>query len=353
MPRAPELSAQASEGSAVDHKQTKRDAQPANFDLELDAAVAKARAAAEHQRSLRAAGAGAEAEASGRRGDSRERSRTPAARSSGNDTAKEAQATTTSSANHEGPYRAVIDGQETELLPEVQARLNSFKAIHLIFDDSFDTSALLALTTCSLKTQLRVLDAIEEERIYFKNARSPSGFLMSLCDKAKTGLLDVRGLGIADPWRSVLEKMVTPRPPPIELMAEEQWLQEKGSAPVRVVVKLTSGGSGANGPRPDAAVDLGLGVQSLAIRLAPARTIGDLKLRLAAAAGDAPAAVPPHKMRLREARLGFLRDDRSLAYYNLGNDSELQLSRRTRAGAVAGRKARRAREAEATSAPLS
>ena len=72
----------------------------------------------------------------------------------------------------------------------------------------------------------------------------------------------------------------------------------------------------------------GLTGQLLAVEVASlGTTIGDLKARLAEVLG-----VPPNKQLLRREEVGFLRDELTLAYYNVLPEVQLQFSLKTRGG---------------------
>merc|ERR1712048_1228122 len=79
----------------------------------------------------------------------------------------------------------------------------------------------------------------EQERIFFAHSRSKSGFLVSVCDKARQGILDVRGFGTVDPWKVHLLAMATPKRELIELLPENIWIESHGEHPIPFHVDVT------------------------------------------------------------------------------------------------------------------
>lgn len=189
-----------------------------------------------------------------------------------------------------------------------------------LFDDgtlpqtAFDVEALTALRSLTADLQDKVLDHLESERVFLMNSRSKSGFLVSACDRARGGALDVRGMGLQDPWRPQLLAMATPKRPQVELLLEGQWLKQHGAKPARIVIDVTA--------------DHEIGVQRVVLSLALTQSVAGVKERLATIG----VRIPVHKMKLKEATVGFLKDSRTLAFYNLCSGSLLQLECRTRGG---------------------
>jgi len=202
-----------------------------------------------------------------------------------------------------------------EALPaNIRARL------HRLIDDgtvdkaAFDPESLTSLRALTDKLQDKVLQFLESERVFLMNSRSKSGFLVAACDKAKTGALDAMGMGAQDPWRDQLRASAVPKRAAVELVPEQQWLEQHGAEPARITV--------------DVACDREIGVTSIALSAALTLTAGTIKERLATIG----VKVPVHKMKLKDAGVGFLADARSLAFYNVRSGSVLQLLSRKRGG---------------------
>lgn len=178
----------------------------------------------------------------------------------------------------------------------------------------FDPEAMSALVGLTPELQDKVLMHLESERMFLMSSRSKSGFLVATCDKARTGCLDSRGVGLNDPWRAHLLTIATPRRAQIELEPEAKWLQRQEGAAHKIFV--------------DVSVDTELGVPTVVIAVSLTRQVADLKAKLKLVG----ITIPLNKMRIKEASLGWLRDDRSLAYYNLGTGSILMLCCKARGG---------------------
>merc|ERR1739845_297760 len=78
----------------------------------------------------------------------------------------------------------------------------------------------------------------------------------------------------------------------------------------------------------DVSADPSFGTRNLWLALDLRTTVEGVKDRL----HHIGATIPKHKMKLNESFLGFLRDDRTLAFYNLNNGAMLTLSARVRGG---------------------
>lgn len=77
---------------------------------------------------------------------------------------------------------------------------------------------------------------------------------------------------------------------------------------------------------PDVEDNAELNGQLLAVEVASlADSVGDLKARL-----QAVTSIAPNKQRLAREGVGFMRDEQSLAFYNVGPNVQLALSLRTR-----------------------
>jgi len=203
---------------------------------------------------------------------------------------------------------------EDSLPPDTRRRL------HNLFDDGsvrthvFDREALTSLIELSDELQDRVMSYMESERTFLMHSRSKSGFLVAACEKVKAGALDAQGLGAYDPWRPYLMSIARPKFQLVNLVPEEEWLTQHGAEPARFLVDVS------NDPR--------LQVQNMELAVDLRQTTLVVKQRLA----EIGVGIPIHKMKLKELTLGFLRDCRTLAYYNLSSGSSLQLQCRIRGG---------------------
>lgn len=226
---------------------------------------------------------------------------------------------------------AAVDEAEVdkaELAREIEAKLpkrtrdimDRLVADGIFRKHDFDASALANLRGLNPNQQEKVLDHIEEDRVVFLHSRSKSGFLYAMCDRARNGSLDVRGIGAPDPWRPFLLAMATPRRQTIELVPEAEWLERLGGPrPMRLLINASA----------DAL--LGRHAPELRLAVAPDRLVAELKAMLAAVG----AGMPRNRMKLTEPSNNMhLRDDRTLAFYNLRPGSALVLSERVRGGAA-------------------
>jgi len=157
---------------------------------------------------------------------------------------------------------------------------------------------------------------MENERIYVANARSKSGFMIATCDKAKTGCLDARGLGAIDPWRSALVAMATPKQLEVDLEPERDWLDRHGTDPIKIHVNI-------------GVCEKEVGMPRVTVEVPLTDTAAAVKGKLASMGIE---SVPANKMKLHVDPAGFLKDHNTLAFYNLSDGNELDLSVRARGG---------------------
>ncbi|CAK9024666.1 unnamed protein product [Durusdinium trenchii] len=172
---------------------------------------------------------------------------------------------------------------------------------------------MTALVGLKPDLQERVLNYCESNKVYLTNARSKAGFLVAACEKARKGALDERGFGAVDPYKEYLLALARPRKAVIDLVPEAEWLQRFTDAQ-EVVFNVKA--------------DPEIGVSTLRLALQLTHSVRAVKERLIAVG----VGMPIHKMRLREANVGYLRDERTLAYYNLSSGSQLHLMPKKRAG---------------------
>lgn len=203
-----------------------------------------------------------------------------------------------------------------QLTPRIRDRLTKLFDEGLLKDNDLDLRSITVFASLNEGLQDRVMTHMENERIYVANARSKSGFLIATCDKAKTGCLDARGLGAIDPWRSALVAMATPKQYIHELEPERDWLDKQGSTPVKMTVNVTVAEKEAGSAKVDVVVSLD-------------ETCAAIKSKLA---GMGIRSIPVNHMKFSADSCGFIKDGKSLAYYNLKEGTELELFVRKRAG---------------------
>lgn len=179
--------------------------------------------------------------------------------------------------------------------------------------EDLDAASLKRFQGLRTGLQDNVLTYIENNCMYFMYAKSKSGFLVGAIDRAQFGAADVKGFGNEDPYRSYLLSIATPRKD-VSLLPEKQWLEQHGSNPVSVTVDMSA--------------DTALGLPSVKLEANLTRTGADLKRWLVVIG----CTVPVNKMRLFMDPVGFFRDDRTLAFYNVQAGSVIHFSVRTRGG---------------------
>ena len=203
-----------------------------------------------------------------------------------------------------------------QLPGDIRERLEKLFEEGLLKEGDLDLRAITVFASLNENLQSRVLNHMETERIYVANARSKSGFLIATCDKAKTGCLDARGLGAIDPWRTALVAMATPKQKSVELKSEQDWLDEKGDAPIKINVDVS-------------VVDGELGMSSVTLELPLTETCAAVKAKLVAMG---VRSIPANRMKLHTDPVGYLKERFTFAFYNLSGGVSLTLSQRKRAG---------------------
>ncbi|CAE7794120.1 unnamed protein product [Symbiodinium sp. CCMP2592] len=155
-----------------------------------------------------------------------------------------------------------------------------------------DHHAMSSLVHLSPDLQDRVLTYIDNTKVYFMNARSKSGYFVSACDKARRGALDEKGIGAVDPWKDHLLSIARPQVRPIDLVPEAEWLERFPDA-LEFIIGVPA--------------DEKVQVSYIRLSLLLSHTIASVKKKLA----DIGIRIPIPKMRLREARVGFMADERT------------------------------------------
>jgi len=220
---------------------------------------------------------------------------------------------------------ASCDATEPQGAAAVQAVVDSLPAetrerLHQLVEDGvihaldFDVQALGELRSLPHDLQDQVLTHLDAQKVFLMNSRSKNGFLVAMCGKARMGVLDARGFGNEDPWRPYLLAIATPRAPDIQLVPENVWLDRYGHEPARIIV--------------DVSADQGVGVASVEVKFMLSRSVVFVKQRLATIGVNFPI----HKMKLRMVPVGFLKDEKTLAFYNARSGTQLQLVYKTRGG---------------------
>merc|ERR1719384_1341779 len=205
-----------------------------------------------------------------------------------------------------------------QLPSDIRERLEKLFEEGLLKEGDLDLRSITVFASLNEGLQARVMNHMEGERIYVANARSKSGFLIATCDKAKTGCLDARGLGAIDPWRTALVAMATPKQKLVDLKAERDWLEKHDEGAV-IKIKVNLGSS----------VENELGVPDVTVELPLTECSAAIKAKLTAMGVK---SIPANKMKLHNDAVGFLKESRTFAYYNLEDGATCTLSERKRAG---------------------
>lgn len=217
----------------------------------------------------------------------------------------------------EGNSEADIVNVAIKQLPaKIGERLNKLFEEGLLKENDLDLRAITVFASLNEGLQDRVMTHMENERIYVANARSKSGFMIATCDKAKTGCLDARGLGAIDPWRSALVAMATPKQKMIDLEPERDWLDKIGTEPIKLHINM-------------GVAEKEVGMPKVTVEVPLTDTSEAIKNKLVSLGVESVSA---NKMKLHKDPAGFLKDRNTLAYYNLEDGDELDLSVRSRAG---------------------
>jgi hypothetical protein len=217
----------------------------------------------------------------------------------------------------EGNSESDIVNVAIKQLPgKIRERLEKLFAEGLLKENDLDLRSITVFASLNEGLQDRVMTHMENERIYVANARSKSGFLIATCDKAKTGCLDARGLGAIDPWRSALVAMATPKQKMIDLEPERDWLDKYGTDPIKLHVNLGACEKEVGMPRVTVEVPLDDTAQAIKSKLS---SLGVESIKV-------------NNMKLHNDTVGFLKDRYTLAFYNLLDGAEVELSKQKRAG---------------------
>ena len=187
-----------------------------------------------------------------------------------------------------------------------------FKTLHdegTMRPGDLDTRAVMNLQALPEPLQLKVLQHIERDRVVYFNSRSKSGYFMSACEKAKRGELDVRGYGSVDPWSKQMSAVCVSRT--VQLVKEKDWFRENSESIDLIVNELDVDGSGSFS-------------NSFKVKVNIKWKISDLKDFLTNF-----TKIPRKLIKLTNDRF-HLKDERTLAFYNLNH--QLTLQRKHRGG---------------------
>lgn len=201
------------------------------------------------------------------------------------------------------------DEKETMKLlhPSSRAKLEKLYEDGTLKTGDLDHKSLLTLQQLTESLQLKVIDYLETERLFLANSRSKAGFLVSACDRAKKGELDARGFGALDPWRAALVAECTPRPA-IKLVSEAEWI--------------------ANSPSQSITLNITYGDNTWPVACSLTDSVEAVKDFLAQAGID----VPRSRVKISHPVYGSLREDRSVAFYNLSDQEPLSMRLKVRGG---------------------
>lgn len=119
--------------------------------------------------------------------------------------------------------------QACEALPaDTGGKLKAMFSCNGLQMSDLDVKSVMELARLHITLQQKVLQHLESERVFLCNSRSKSRFLISTCEGAKQGRLDVRGFGAIDPWKSHLNAIAVQSLKPLEFVSEEEYIAEVG-----------------------------------------------------------------------------------------------------------------------------
>ena len=203
------------------------------------------------------------------------------------------------------------DEKETmKLLPQ-----SSREKLEKLYDDGtlkigdFDHKSVLTLQQLTEPLQFKVIEYLEVERLFLANSRSKAGFLVSACDKAKKGELDARGFGALDPWRNQIITECTPRPK-IQLVNESEWICQNGTESITL-----------NIINKDSEIPIPVSLKD---------PLGSVKDEVYGQLSKPD--FPRNRLKLVHVEYGSLRDERTVAFYNLKDKDSLTVKVKFRGG---------------------
>ena len=202
------------------------------------------------------------------------------------------------------------------LSPSVRKMFQKLVEDGTIRQGDFDSRAIAGIQALTEPLQQKVLQHIERDRIVYVNSRSKQGYILGACEKAKRGELDVRGYGSVDPWDKQLASVCSRPDRILKLIPELKYAEQFPDSVSLTILELAQDGTDAL-------------VNSFNVDVYLNSTIGAFKDYL----HDARATLMPrNQIKIRHSDLGWLKDERTFAYYNIKPGSSLLLSRKFRGG---------------------
>lgn len=224
----------------------------------------------------------------------------------------------------ENPEIAATIAACDALPAEIAEKIKSMFGCNGLTMADLDVKSVTELGRLHITLQQKVLAHMESERVFLCNSRSKSRFLISTCERAKQGALDVRGFGAIDPWKLHLSTIAVKTVKPFEFVKEAEYLEQVGESSVvqfEIDISADSMLVEANSDKPNSSIlEMSIPLRS------PLQQVWDR-------VNSMGCSFPSH-MKFREAEFGFLRPKFTCAYYNLPVDQpvRLTLARKSRGG---------------------
>mmetsp|Transcript_133832 Transcript_133832/g.303551 ORF Transcript_133832/g.303551 Transcript_133832/m.303551 type:complete len:272 (+) Transcript_133832:81-896(+) len=210
-----------------------------------------------------------------------------------------------------------------DLAPAIRERLKRLYNEGTLRPVDLDFKSLMDLKGLAEPLQSKVMDHMFADRVFLSNARSKSGFLVAVCARARRGELDPRGFGAVDPWKQALAALAVPKMKTLSFEPEDEWLEENQD-PIEVRVNMTK------------LMHFGVPMEEACVTLDPTENIAKLKERLKEQGVNVKATMynvrHVHNANPEKTAIGFLRRERTAAYYNMMNGERLELVPKIRGG---------------------
>jgi len=196
--------------------------------------------------------------------------------------------------------------------PTVGPRILKLYKDGTVRPNDFDRECLNDMMRLALPLMEKVVEHCEGERGFLANSRSKSGFLRSMCMRAKRGELDPRGYGAVDPWKNHINAMINynkrEKINTLSLEPEDKWIEDTDEGePIQVVVMTDKCSA--------------FGQEQYSEQFPLTATVGDIIDKLIGAGVN----WPKNKCRMRSMKLGFIKENRTLAFYNCKADEKFHL----------------------------
>jgi hypothetical protein len=210
-----------------------------------------------------------------------------------------------------------------QLIPHIRDRLKALFDEGTLRKGDLDLKSIVTLGSLQEPLQVKVMEHMENDRVFLANARSKSGFLIAATDKAKRGELDVRGFGAIDPWKATLEALKCRHYSWVKWRAatikpEEEFLESVGGNGAMCKITIDSSVQPPEGKEP-----------MIELELPYISTIDEVKDKIV----EAGVFIPKNNMQVAEpVTIGVLRAVRTLAFYNIANGAVLKLKIKKRGG---------------------